>query len=265
MKENKITTCIKGFIIGGTMIVPGVSGGTMAMILGIYDELIFAISSFRKNPVRNTGLLVRFVISAGAGFLLAVTPLSWLLQHYEVPVICFFLGGVFGAIPMISKKCGLEDLSLKSFLYMIFGTGTVLFIAAVPQGVFHTAGNGMFLIPAGIVSAVALILPGISISHFFLILGMYERLLDAVKAMELAYLLPLAAGVVIGVVLFSKFLNYFMEKYPTQTYLIILGFILGSVAEIFSEMPKGTSILSSAIFFLTGFGVMYQMQKKSCR
>ena len=94
---------------------------------------------------------------------------------------------------------------------------------------------------------------------------MYERILDAVKAMELAYLLPLAAGVVIGIILFSKFLNYFMEKYPTQTYLMILGFILGSVAEIFSEIHKGTSILSSAIFSLTGFFVMYQIQKKNCR
>ena len=265
MKESSLSTFIKGFIIGGTMIIPGVSGGTMAMILGIYDELIHTLSSFRNYPMYHFRYLSWFAAGAGTGMILFVTPLSWLLEHYKFSVISFFMGVVFGGIPMIAKKCGVKKVSGKNFLCMSSGTIMVLFIAAIPQGIFHTEGNGIFMLLAGIVVAAALILPGISISHFFLILGIYERILDAVKEMELTFLLPLAVGVGIGIILFSKILNYLLEKYSTQTYLVILGFILGSVAEIFSEIPKGVSILGAAMLFLTGFSIMYQIQKKSCR
>lgn len=264
MNVNNLSIFIKGFVVGGTMIIPGVSGGTMAMILGIYDELILAISNFRRNPLNNFWYLFRFTISAGIGLLLFVTPLSWLLEHYRVPVISFFMGVVFGGIPMIAKKSNVERLSVKNFLYMILGTIVVLFIAAIPQGIFSVEKDFIIMLFAGIVSAVALILPGISISHFFLILGMYEQILKAIKEMEITILLPLATGVFIGIILFSKILNYLLEKYPSKTYLIILGFILGSIAEIFPGLQKGAAIISSVFLFLMGFGIMCQVQKQ-CR
>ena len=263
MKENNLLTFIKGFAVGATMIVPGVSGGTMAMILGIYDALIFALSNFHENPVRNFWYLFRFAIGAGAGLFVFVTPLSWLLEHYNVWVIYFFMGVVFGGIPMIAKKSGAERLSVKGVLYMILGTAAVLFLAAIPQGTLVTAGSAMIMLLTGIVSAAALILPGISISHFFLILGIYEEILKAMKDLEMKTLLPLAAGGVIGIILFSKILNYFMEKYSKQTYLVILGFILGGLAKIFPGVPGGISLIPSLLLFFIGFGIMFQMKKKN--
>ena len=263
MNGNNLSTFIKGFVVGGTMIVPGVSGGTMAMILGIYDELLFALSHFRENPVQNFWYLLRFAVGGGTGLLLAATPMSWLLEHYKVWVIYFFMGVVFGGIPVIAKKSGIEKLSVQSISYMVLGTAAVLIIAAIPQGTLMAEGNNMIMLFAGVVSAVALILPGISISHFFLILGMYEKILKSVKELEIASLLPLAAGGVVGIVLFSKILNYFMEKYPGQTYLIILGFILGGIAEIFPGVPNGMNLSLSLALFFIGFVIMFQMQKKN--
>lgn len=248
----------KGFIIGATMIVPGVSGGTMAMILGIYDRLISAVSSFRKNPRDNFLFLLTFALSAGAGLVLFSTPLSWFLENYEIPTLYFFIGAVIGGIPLIQKKSGIEKLDVNTILYFLVGALIVTLISRLPQNLFAntvtSGGRGwIMLLLAGIVSAIALILPGISFSHFMLILGLYEQLLVAIKGMNFIFLIPLAIGVLAGILLFSKILEHMMEKYPKVVYLLILGFIIGSLAQIFPGIPQGMEIFLCAAAALTGF------------
>ena len=104
-------TVLKGGIIGATMIVPGVSGGTMAIILGIYDRLISAVSSFHKNVKENVLFLTLFAIGAGCGFYLFATPVSWLLDNFEFPTICFFILIVLCGIPTIGKKSGVQKIN----------------------------------------------------------------------------------------------------------------------------------------------------------
>lgn len=237
MEENKWVTAVKGLIIGATMIVPGVSGGTMAIILGIYDRLISAVSSFGKNVKENFVFLALFALSAGLGLFLFSTPLSWLLEHYQFPTICFFIVVVLCGIPVIGKKSGIETVNIEVVAYMILGAALVVSISRIPGNILNTEGAAgigtwVLLFVSGIASAAALILPGISFSHFLLILGLYDQLLRAIKVLDLSFLFPLGAGVLLGIVLLSKLLESLMEKYPRQTYLIILGFIIGSIAEI---------------------------------
>ena len=104
-------TVLKGGIIGATMIVPGVSGGTMAIILGIYDRLISAVSSFHKNVKENVLFLALFAIGAGCGFYLFATPVSWFLENFEFPTICFFVLIVLCGIPTIGKKSGVQKIN----------------------------------------------------------------------------------------------------------------------------------------------------------
>lgn len=221
----------KGLLIGATMIVPGVSGGTMAIILGIYDRLISAVSSFGENIKRNLLFLVTFGMSAGLGLFLFSTPVSWLLEHYEFPTISFFIVVILCGVPVIGKKSGVEKVSFEVAAYMLLGAILVVSISKIPDNLF-IAENFVGLILAGLLSAAALILPGISFSHFLLILGIYDSLLAAVKTLNLGFLIPLGAGVLAGIVLLSRLLENLMKKYPKQTYMIILGFILGSIAEI---------------------------------
>lgn len=241
--------------------VPGVSGGTMAMILGIYDQLITAISSFKKNPKQNVSTLTLFVLGAGTGILLFSTPLLWLLEHYEKQVMYFFIGAVFGGIPVIQKKSGIQKISWKAIGYMVCGIGSVFLIASIPTSMFALGGNVLSLLLVGIIAAAPLILPGISISHWFLIVGIYEEILHAIASFKMAFLLPLGIGVVLGIVLFSKLLEHVMEKYPKPTYLVILGFILGSIASIFPGVPIGGELIWCAALAITGFGIMYKVSK----
>ncbi len=263
MRDNKWQIAGKGLIIGATMIVPGVSGGTMAIILGIYDRLISAVSSFRKNVKENFLFLFLFAISAGVGLFLFTTPLSWLLENYEMPTTYFFIGAVAGGIPLIERKSGVKKIDLDVLLYLLVGALVVTLLSKLPQNLLTTTQTNsivqwFFLIIAGIVSAAALVLPGISFSHFLLILGLYEQLLHAVKTLEFTFLIPLAAGVLLGILLFSKMLEHVMEKYPKETYLLILGFIVGSVAAIYPGIPSGVEFIFCIATVAAGFFAIYR-------
>ena len=208
-------TVLKGGIIGATMIVPGVSGGTMAIILGIYDRLISAVSSFHKNVKENVLFLALFAIGAGCGFYLFATPVSWFLENFEFPTICFFVLIVLCGIPTIGKKSGVQKINFEALMYLIFGALLVTSISRLPSDVFQSMTNvgsrfWLHLFLSGTAAAVALILPGISFTHFLLILGLYESLLDAVRNIQLTFLIPLGLGVVVGVLSLSKLLEHLM-------------------------------------------------------
>lgn len=261
MQENKVTTLVKGIIIGATMIVPGVSGGTMAMILGIYDQLISSISSFRKAVKENLIFLSLFVLGAGAGAFFFSSHLSWLLTKYPLPTMYFFMGAVLGGVPLIQRQANVEKVSWEVILYIFAGVCLVLLISGIPVGflqgeMMEGKGSILILMIMGTVSAIALILPGISISHFFLIMGMYDDLILAIKEFNLGFLVPVGIGGIIGIFLFSKVLEMLMRQYPKQTYMIILGFILGSVAEIFPGVPMDWSLVWCVGMAVVGFLLM---------
>lgn len=267
MTDNKWMAALKGLIIGSTMIVPGVSGGSMAMILGIYDRLISAMSSFGKNIRVNLWFLIVFVLSAGAGIFLFSTPLTWLMEHHKMYTMYFFLGAVFGSIPLIEKKSQIQKVTWDVFLYMLIGAGIILLFSKIPEDTFKISANGgignqLMLFIAGILSASALVLPGISVSHFLLILGLYDELLYAIQTMNLGFLISLGIGVFFGILLLTRLLDYVMTIYPKQSYLTILGFIFASLGEIFPGIPSGFDILGCIGLAIAGFLAVYQMTKQ---
>ena len=118
------------------------------------------------------------------------------------------------------------------------------------------------LILAGIILAVALILPGISISYMLLIMGLYERTLDAVGNVDLGFIAPLAGGVFVGILLTTKFLSLLMDKYPDKIYLIILGFVGGALIQAFPGVPVGMEWLVCVLLSVFGFFVIFSFGKK---
>lgn len=257
-KNNNIFTALKGVIIGGTMLVPGVSGGSMAMILGIYDRLISAVSSFAKHKKENLAFLVIFSLGGILGILVFANPLLRLIERYPMPMLYFFLGAVAGGIPLIVKQSGAKRLSWRSCLYLILGLLVVSLFAFIPSGSFQSemnAGPASFLLlaAAGVISAAALVLPGISISYLLLLMGIYDEMMRAVSEFYLPFLLPLAAGLVLGILLITKGLEYAMTRHPHPTYFIILGFILGSIGELFPGIPSGWELVLCILTLAAGF------------
>lgn len=261
MTNSKLSTFIKGFIIGGTMLVPGVSGGTMAMILGIYEDLISAVSNFLKQKRQSIFFLGLFCIGAFAGMALLAKGILTLLENYNMPVMYFFIGAVVGGIPMVVKSCGLKRLSLSMLIYPIIGAVAVMSIELLPKGLFeinsmYSPSGLIILFIAGFIAAIALILPGISVSFVLLVLGIYENLIKAFDEFDIVYLGILALGLAAGIISTTKLLDKAMKKYTRSTYLIILGFVIGSVIPVFPGAPSGSGLIICPVCFILGIGII---------
>lgn len=257
-KSDSLNAVIKGAVIGGTMLVPGVSGGSMAMILGIYNRLISAVSSFFKDIKGNLIFLILFVLGAGVGMLLFAKPLLSLIENYTRPMMYFFIGAVAGGIPMIYRHAQVKSVSVWQIIYIIVGMAAVLVFAFLPENIFGGEGaadntNIIIQVAAGIVAAVALVLPGISVSYMLLIMGLYDKTMKAITEFDIIFLLPMAIGLFLGIILITRVLEKAMESYPQPTYLVILGFIVGSIAQVFPGVPQNYEWIICGVLAIAGF------------
>lgn len=275
---------LKGMWIGGTMTVPGVSGGSMAILLGIYDKLIFAISKFTKNIKANILFLVEFVLGAGVGLVLFSRFIMMLLERFEMPTSYFFLGAVAGGIPLIIKEAKItknDFISKKTgkfgaytagkvLLYLVYagiGILIVYLMSLLPEGLFssHEGGIGNFLIKilGGAIVALALVLPGISVSQMLLMLGLYKEVFGSIESFDILPLIPLGIGLVAGIILSTLAIGKAIEKYAQATYVIIFGFVLGSLPELFPGWPSGGEIAACIATAILGFAVIILIMKGS--
>ena len=268
MDRDNLITILKGMWIGGTMTVPGVSGGSMAMILGVYDRLISSVSSFFKNPGKSMSFLVRFVLGAGVGMVLFSRFISFLFTtRADVPLRFFFLGAVAGGVPMIYREAGIRKISLGAVAYPVIGILGVVLLAPLPTGLFAPDGSfgpGAVLIQlaGGVIIAVGLVLPGISVSQMLYMLGIYEGIIKNISTLNILPLIPLGAGVLGGIFLTTKVLERLMQRHPQPTYLIILGFMFGSLPKLFPGVPQGIDIVYGVIAAALGFAALYVMAGK---
>lgn len=259
--NNKLAVFIKGFVVGGTMLVPGVSGGTMAMILGIYEDLVTSVSKFLHQKKKSLFFLGIFSIGAFVGMAIFSKHILTLLTMYKMPVMYFFIGAVVGGIPMIVKSCGLQRLSLSTVIYPVLGAIIVISIASIPKDLFNPANMNsisgiLILFVAGFIAAIALILPGISVSFVLLVLGIYEEIIKAFDQLNIMYLGILGLGLAVGIISTTHILEKAMTKYKRPTYLIILGFIIGSVLPVFPGAPTGWNLFICPVAFICGFAII---------
>lgn len=229
---------IKGMAMGAADVVPGVSGGTLAFILGIYERLLAAISGINLTALR---LFSRgqwrafwqqidgsFLCCLVGGILLSIfslaTLISWLLEYRPVPLWAFFNGLILAALPPLFKvvKWSLPRVGL-------FGIGILVALSmGLLTPVSFTPELWMFFV-AGAVAICAMILPGISGSFILLIVGMYAPVILAVKELDIAILFLFASGCVVGILSFSRFLNWLLKHYHDASVAFLTGIVVGSV------------------------------------
>ena len=261
-----LKTIVKGFIVGSSMMIPGVSGGSMAMILGEYDRLISSIPSLfsRKTFLGSLKYLSVFVLAALAGIVIVARPLEILINRYALIIMYLFLGAVCGTIPMMVRKARSEGFDLKSLVCVILGIILVFSIELIPEGVFNPSLDSGFFdiliqVFGGILVSVGLVLPGISTSYLLLVLGLYEPIIEALSNNQFTLLIPIVLGLLVGILALTKILEIAMSRYPKITYMMILGFLLGSIKEIYPGLPSGIGILIAIILFVIGFFVVYKL------
>lgn len=233
---------VKGFCMGASDVVPGVSGGTMAFILGIYEELIDAIKSFDLKSLqflvtlKFRSLLDRiswqFLLTVGIGIFTAIFTLSkllsWLLQNRPVFIWSFFLGLILASMLSVSRR--VETWRILTWLCLVGGTlGSYFLVGLVPVS---TPNDYWFLFLCGAVAICAMILPGISGSYILVLLGKYQYVLDAVNHRDFLVLGLVAAGACVGIIAFSRILGWLLKNYHDLMVATLIGLMIGSLRKV---------------------------------
>ena len=291
-----ISLFFKGIIVGVANVIPGVSGGTIAVVLHIFDRLIEAINHFTADIKKHLKFLLPLLAGAGVGVLAFSVLIDYCLEHFSLPTCGFFAGLVAGSIPLIYKMAKSKQPKDKKqygyFIYTIIAFALVIFMSTLKTGegsavVVGDVSAGLmaqaFL--GGAIAAAAMIVPGISGSFMLVLLGLYNVVIGYVALVKdflltfdmtilvsiIKFCAPLGIGMIAGAIVISKLIEFLMNRYHTETYYVILGLILGSLIGIFLDpiafgsysgaVPAG-ALIATAVTAVIGFAVSVLMGKE---
>lgn len=245
-----ILLLLKGFIMGIANIIPGVSGGTLAIILGIYEKLIDVLSSFWKNFKKNLLFILPLLVGMGIALIAGSFIIDWGLDNFPIATTMFFVGLVIGGIPFIYIKVHKKYSFLNvSIFIIIFALVILISVITMEREVSLANLNFLEIVKlfiVGMVAAATMIIPGISGSLVMMNLGYYEPIIEAIKGLtkfneighNICILLPFGIGVLVGLFLIAKLIKYLLKRFPVQSYFGILAFVVASIVCIIIRMDK---------------------------
>ena len=287
--KEQASTAIKGIAMGSANVIPGVSGGTIALITGIFERLINAIKSFDITALRlilkgnfkgfathtDFTFLVALFSGIGVAIISLARLLDFLFKNHALYVWAFFFGLVLASVYFVGKT--IKKWHLASVTSFIIGTLFAIFISITTPASENS--NVWYLFICGIVAICSMILPGLSGSFVLILMGNYQLIMiQSVSTFNLAVLMPVGLGAVIGLIAFSHFLSWLLKRFPHSTIAMLTGFIMGSmgilwpwkteIIEVFGNKTKvigynwhipemNATFYMAFGFFLIGIAVIY--------
>ncbi|MBN1406877.1 MAG: DUF368 domain-containing protein [Calditrichaceae bacterium] len=269
-----------GCVMGIANIIPGVSGGTMAVVFGIYEELMEALSNFISDKNKRLYYIIFLVILfAGALFsILAFSKaLGWAFDNYEMMTLYFFMGLILGSIPVVIKTHDEMRITITRSISALIGIAIVVILAIYQEGsstqaqsfdfTNYNLWDYIYFLFCGMIAASAMIIPGLSGSFILLMLGVYRTVLDSISGItdmilnrgfndevqvRIFIIGSLGIGVIIGILGFAKVMSWALKNYPAITMYFILGLLLGSIYQIYPGLSFGLNGLGSILTFIVG-------------
>ena len=247
MKE-KLSLILKGIVLGTSFILPGVSGGVLSVVMGIYDKLIEAVSHFYESWA-NFKKYFNFLFFLGVGGIISVLILTNVIEFAlnKIPVITIllFVGLIVGGVPQLFNKIK-NEVSFGNILLMFIGIGLLVIMSFATGGagnqVIDTSLISMIkMFGIGVLSSATIVIPGVSGSFLLMVIGYYEPLLRIVNEItsftnlynNIIVMIPLGIGLVLGAILIARVIDFCLKKYPVKTYYVIIGFVIASIIEVF--------------------------------
>ena len=283
MREFIMNT-LRGMVIGIANVIPGVSGGTLMVSMGIYDKLILVLTHFIKRMKEAIALLVPIAI----GMLLSIAIFAKIFSEILFPKFplqtnLFFIGLIIGGIPVIYKKVKGNTIRLPQIIAFVLLFAIVVGFSLVGEGggssadITFSVGNVLKLFGVGIIAAATMVIPGVSGSMIMMILGYYNTIIDTVNAFinalksfdipamldTFVVLVPFGIGVVVGAVAVAKLIEFMLNKFPLVTYWAIIGLIVASPFAIIFMMEIGTvgvvEIVTGLVLLVAGFFISMKL------
>lgn len=259
-----------GIILGIANVIPGVSGGTMAVVFGVYERLIAVITPNIKKILAQWTFWLPLFAGTGIGIILFSRVITFLFEHYPLQTNWFFIGIIAGSIPMICNRIRTEAKSQSpapkiSIIICAIITFVIMLITLFlrPDEGGHTiytmisAKLFLMLFCGAALAAIAMIIPGISGSFLMLVIGIYSTVIAAVSSLNIPLLIPVALGVLAGLLGGAGLIRILMARVPAQTYGAILGLVAGSIPVIYPGFGSVTTAIVSIICAAIGFLVSY--------
>ncbi len=282
---NYIKEILRGVIIGIANVIPGVSGGTMAVSMGIYDKIIFAVTNLKKDFKNSVKTLLPYVIGVLIGIIGLAFLIEMLFDKYRVPTVMAFLGLILGGLPPIVKKVENEKFKVTHLISFAIFVAIIVFptlLASTNNNVVEISfgiGSIVLMLVLGFISAGTMVVPGVSGSMVLMMLGYYETIIQTINSFiksltafdfgkvlsSIQMLIPFGIGVLAGIFIVSKIIEVLLKKYPNTTYWGIIGLVVASPVAIlyptnFLEVGIGT-ILISLVTFVAGFFTALKLSK----
>ena len=260
-----------GAIVGIASVLPGVSGGLIAVLCGVYERLIEDLSDLRHKLFSDFRFLFTLGLGLCIGMFAAVLVLDYTLSSFEMVCMAFFFGLILAQIPEIytlSEHDIGKGISMTQILAFLFGLGVVVALmfvntedGSVIQPEVHNITNMVLFCICGVLLAISKIVPGISGSSLLIALGLFDVTISSMAHLDLYFLAPLGVGLIIGVLGFAKVMDICLKKYRSQTYLLILGLTMGSLLIIVQELLgmglDTTEVKSAMLAAILGVAVSY--------
>ena len=236
MKEN-IMLILKGFALGIANVIPGVSGGTIAVILGIYEKLIDILSNLKTKLKEN----FKYLLFLAIGLILAIglfsNAVTFCLKNYPFATILFFIGFIIGGMPPLLNKVK-SKIDIKSVICFIIAFTVVMLMAFITPDTMNKSLDIIFLI--GVLGAASMVLPGISGSFVLMLIGYYEPIMNSISEFtklnnlthNILILAMFGLGVLFGIIFMAKLIKILLEKYEIPMYMGIIGFVIASAISI---------------------------------
>ena len=249
---------LKGIAVGIAMIIPGVSGGTLAVILKIYDDLINAVNQIFKHFKDSMKVILPVLLGAVVGFIALVFPLKWGLEHCPLIVVTLFVGFIVGSLPSLYKNVSGKESPISfiwGVIFLALMIGLCFLLSANVNTISLNVGTWFYLVLIGFIISSALVAPGISGSMLLMVLGFYESILNIVSEIikfqnlghNILILIPLAIGIVLGFFIVSFVMGKLLKHYPVPTYFAIMGLIVGSIACIYTKTFSDYEVVLDAL------------------
>lgn len=251
---------LNGLLIGIGMILPGVSGGVIAVILGIYEKIIFSINNFKKDKKENIKFLLPLIIGVLVGAVISANLLKYFFEKFFVESCYLFMGLVIGSIPFLIKEVNKKDKEQINYVILIITLIISLVFSLFSKSNldFSSSLDGGFLsiiklFITGVIYISGKVIPGISSSFMLMIVGMYSYFLDflsnpiAVFTSRILELIPMVLGMLAGGVFFVKLMAVLLSKHYSVTYSIIIGIVLGSLISIY---PDKVTVIGIFVFII---------------
>ena len=252
-----VINIIKGIALGAGAILPGISSGVLCVIFGIYEKIIDSFLNFFSDIKKNLKFLFPLIVGGGIGVIIFSNIIKYLLYSFPIQTKSIFIGLILGSIPELTKEINKKVKFKKKYIgytiiSLLIGIMMVVIENKLSSNIITIEYNFIYLIIAGFLMSIGIVVPGVSSTIILMLLGIYNTYISALSGIDFKILIPLGIGIFIGSIVFMKIIEKLLDKHYGPTFYGIIGFSIGSIFVLFPNITSVTGIIVSILCIIFG-------------